>query len=480
MSVNKQTLNQHLLWRAGFGIQPPQIKQLQTSDTASLYKEIVQRSSAAPSFINVITEKLIPDGSMYDDKKISPENRKALLKKSIEYIKKLNIAWLDEMVNSEAQLREKMSLLWHGHFACRTLNANHQHLLLHTIRTNALGNFGDLLKGVSKSAAMLQFLNNQQNRKQHPNENFAREVMELFTLGRGNYTEQDVKEAARAFTGWGFNMAGEFVFRDAMHDTGEKTFLGKKGNFNGDDILNILLEQKQTAAWITRKMYRYFINDIVDEDKAAMLAKNFYESNYNIHQLMNLVFTSGWFYEEKNIGARIKSPVELLAGIRRILPMQLQNPEVQLQFQKILGQALFYPPSVAGWPGGRNWIDSSTLMMRLRIPHLIESAAAFSVSLKNDDDTQMGMNANDSEMNPVKRTNINMVAANVDWNMFTQQFNNVQQKDLAATLQTVLLQTKTGAIGNTVFDNKAADKSTEAYIKYLTIALMSTPEYQMC
>ena len=128
-----------------------------------------------------------------------------------------------------------------------------QQQLLNIIRENALGNFGELLREVSKSPAMLSFLNNQQNKKQHPNENFAREVMELFTMGRGNYTENDVKEGARAFTGWGFNLQGEFVNRPFQHDNGKKTFLGKTGNFDGDDIIDILLEQKQTAKFITQK-----------------------------------------------------------------------------------------------------------------------------------------------------------------------------------------------------------------------------------
>ena len=177
------------------------------------------------------------------------------------------------MINSEAQLREKMSLFWHGHFACRVMNIYFQQQLLDIIRENALGNFGDLLHEVSKSPAMLSFLNNQQNKKQHPNENFAREVMELFTMGRGNYTEEDVKEGARAFTGWGFNLQGEFVYRPFQHDNGKKTFLGKTGNFDGDDIIDILLEQKQTAKFISQKIYKYFVNDTPDIEKIEWLAE---------------------------------------------------------------------------------------------------------------------------------------------------------------------------------------------------------------
>jgi uncharacterized protein (DUF1800 family) len=218
--------------------------------------------------------------------KLDKDQKKALRKQSVEDLKNLNLTWLGQMINSEAQLREKMSLFWHGHFACRVINIFFQQQLLNTIRENSLGNFGDILSEVSKSPSMLSFLNNQQNKKQHPNENFAREVMELFTMGRGNYTEEDVKEGARAFTGWGFNLKGEFINRPFLHDNGKKTFLGKTGNFNGDDIINILLEQKQTAKFITQKIYRYFVNENVDNEKVEALSALFYQSNYDIKKLL--------------------------------------------------------------------------------------------------------------------------------------------------------------------------------------------------
>src|SRR5690606_13509498 len=156
-----------------------------------------------------------------------PKRRREFLKLSREVLRNLNLAWMDHMVTTPAQLREKMALFWHGYFACRDLNGIFQQLLLNNIRENALGSFKDLLFTVSKSASMLSFLNNVQNRKQHPNENFAREVMELFTLGRGYYSEHDVKEAARAFTGWSFQPTGEFIFRTQQHDDDRKTVLGK-------------------------------------------------------------------------------------------------------------------------------------------------------------------------------------------------------------------------------------------------------------
>jgi uncharacterized protein (DUF1800 family) len=383
------------------------------------------------------------------------------------------------MVHTNNPLQEKMSLFWLNHFSCREDNIFHQQNLLHTIRTNALGNFKDLLLGVSKSASMLAFLNNQQNKKQHPNENFAREVMELFTLGRGNYAEEDVKEAARAFTGWGFNYKGDFVFRKNQHDEGTKTILGKTGNFEGDEVLNILLEQKQTAVFITQKIYKYFVNDEVDIAKIKSLSTLFYNSNYNITTLLKNIFNSNWFYEEKNIGAKIKSPIELLVGIQKQLPMQIDKPEVLLLLQKALGQVLFYPPNVAGWAGGKNWIDSSSLMLRLQVPRFIKDNDELSISTKPDDDIQMGM----------KEMNINKIAkeiggkfritAQINWDSFIKKLDATKRENLLETLKQTLLQS-TATINNHIVENNIDKSSREAYIKTATIALMSSPEYQLC
>src|SRR5437773_9921766 len=191
---------------------------------------------------------------------------------------------------------------------------------------------------------MLNFLNNNQNRKDHPNENFAREVMELFTLGRGNYTEDDIKQAARAFTGWGANIKGEFIFRKFQHDDGSKTVLGKTENVDGDEVLEILLQQKQTAKYISQKIYKFFVNDNPDPEKVNWLANRFYENDYDISKLLEDIFTSDWFYDEKNIGCKIKSPIELIVGIQIMLPMKIENEEALLMTQRVLAQIICYPP----------------------------------------------------------------------------------------------------------------------------------------
>jgi uncharacterized protein (DUF1800 family) len=404
-------------------------------------------------------------------------NAKKIRQQSREDLKSLNLTWIGEMVNSDAQLREKMSLFWHGHFASRNINILYQQQLLDVIRRNALGNFGDLLRGVSKSAAMINFLNNNQNRKNHPNENFAREVMELFTMGRGNYTENDIKEAARAFTGWGANIPGEFVFRSNQHDEGKKTVLGQSGNLDGDDVLNILLDNKQTAVHISRKIYRYFVNENVDEAKVQWLAGRFHQSNYDIKSLMNDIFTSEWFYDAKNNGCRIKSPVELIVGIQRTLPMEIDNAEVLLLLQRLLGQILFYPPNVAGWPGGKNWIDSSSLMIRLRIPQMIDSTDELTMAPKDDDDQMMGMKdkSNAKGMGKIRQP----IRAVVNWNAYTKNFSKVSDQNLVPVIAQALLQNY-GKIDEATVRKYMDNSSRETAVRSATIQLMSTPEYQMC
>jgi len=471
-----QINNQHLLWRAAFGPMAENVNQIRDVSQKELYRLLEKTSDGKVEAFNVAANRFdglvkgVQDLTMLQ--KLSQDQRKMLQKQSVDDLKNLNLTWLGEMINSEAQLREKMSLFWHGHFACRVINIYFQQQLLNTIRENALGDFGFLLRQVSKSAAMLSFLNNQQNRRQHPNENFAREVMELFTMGRGHYSEEDVKEGARAFTGWGFDMQGGFVERPFAHDNGEKTFLGHTGNFDGDDIINILLEQKQTAHFITEKIYRYFVNDTPDAARIEVLANNFYHHDYDIKKLLSELFTSSWFYEEKNIGSHIKSPVELMVGIRRLVPMELDRPEIQLNFERALGQVLFYPPNVAGWPGGKNWIDSSTLMLRMRIPQILTNMDNFVVKPKADDDTMMGMEAE-------KITAARPVNSTIDWDAFARIFDRFSREDLTQGISDILLQTK-NKIAPDLLD-KYVDKGTRtSFIQTTVIELMSTPEYQLC
>lgn len=392
--------------------------------------------------------------------------KKQALQQQRQQEKDLNLAWMSQMGATNAQLREKMTLFWHNHFACRTNNAFYAQQLNNIQRTYALGSFRDLLLAVSKSPAMLQFLNNQQNHKGHPNENFARELMELFTIGRGNYTEQDIKESARAFTGWGFDKDGMFKVRPFQHDDGEKTFMGKTGNLNGEDIINCLLEQKQTAVFISTKLYKYLVNEIPDPVHVNEMADVFYRANYEIKPLLEYVFTADWFYDDKNTGNMIKSPVSFLVGLNRQFYITYQRPEVLLEFQRALGQVLFNPPNVAGWPGGRNWIDSSSLMYRLKIPSMVLDGGLIDFAGKTDPEDEAYLATIRNRQSAVSTK----VQARPDWDKFLLGIPKGSSKmDIAQ----FMLEPKLSA---TI--QKAAWQSAD--IKTLAIELVSTPEYQLC
>ena len=483
MPVSNYQKNLHLFWRAGFGPMPEDLPGIRKGTPKQFVEAFFKASTKTPAYIDVADSALkgLVMGVGEEGKKqrqLTEEQRKKLRDQSRDDIKSLNLTWLDQMVNSDQQLREKMAFFWHGHFASRNLNILYQQQLLDILRRNALGSFATMLREVSKSAAMINFLNNNQNRKDHPNENFAREVMELFTLGRGNYTENDVKEAARAFTGWGVNLSGEFAFRKFQHDTGNKTVLGRTGNLDGDAVLNILLEEKTTATYIAKKIYRFFVNDKPDAAKVAWLGNRFYESNYDIGQLMRDIFSSDWFYDPINIGCHIKSPVELIAGIQRMLPMKLGNTEAPLVLQRLLGQMLFYPPNVAGWPGGENWIDSSSLMLRLRLPIMLAESEALALQPKDDDDQMMGMKNAPKAGNKGKLGG-QSIGAEIDWPVYNNKFDAIPREELVKTISQTLLNVPANFdVKN--FANYIDSGSREQFIRTVTIRLMSTPEYQMC
>jgi uncharacterized protein (DUF1800 family) len=250
-------------------------------------------------------------------------------------------------------------------------------MYVNNLKKHAMGNFGDFLKDVSRQPSMLKYLNGRQNRKASPNENFARELLELFTLGEGQYTEKDVREAARAFTGYSHNFNGDFIFRRFQHDSGQKTFFGATENFNGDDIIDRILKEKQCARFVCTKVYRYFVNPVPNQLHIDELTEVFYK-DYNISRLMRYLFVQDWFYGKEHRGVKIKSPIDLLSSMYRIWPYSFSDEMSSIKIQKILGQSLLEPPNVAGWPGDKNWIDTNTLMVRLKLPSLL-----YKVDLQN-------------------------------------------------------------------------------------------------
>ena len=475
--MDLQQQNKLLYARAGFGISLGDYTNPQPVDQA------VDRlfPKAVPGALEMITDQEWADNSPNALKEMDDDTERKEMRKAFnQRTKDMNLLWVQAMVDTSFPLLEKTALFWHGHFATRINNPYYDQKLLDAIRKNALGNFGDMLRAVSRSSAMLEFLNNRQNKKQHPNENFAREVMELFTLGRGHYTEDDIKEAARAFTGWSFDGNGNFIFRQKQHDAGEKKFLGKSGNFDGDDILNILLEQKQTAAFITQKIYRYFVSDEkIDEKRVKKLAADFYESKYDIAGLLRSIFTAEWFYKDDILSAKIKSPVELLVGYQRMIPMQFADHKTVLNVQRVLGQYLFNPPGVAGWPGGANWIDSSSLVTRMRLPEAFFKSKELDLSLKESDAEMAEAHHETVTMDTQPAKPFRVGRADADWSAYLAHWKEYKEEELPEAIAAYLLP---GPLSRQQISQVVsfADKdSIEEYIKSLTILFMELPEFQL-
>ena len=458
--TNKQI--QHLYWRAGFGISYQELETVNTFSKDQIVDQLFKNHTA-------ITPLQMDFGALLKNpRELSKEERRKLRQLRNTKMTELNLLWLNQLITTESILREKMTLFFHDHFAVRLRTPRACIHLNNVIRKNALENFGDMLMEVSKSPAMLIFLNNRQNRKDHPNENFAREVMELFTLGRDNgYTENDIKEAARAFTGWNFTKMGSFVFRSAHHDYGSKTILGKTGNFTGEDVIQILLEEKQTARYICQKLYQYFVNDTIVDVHVEKLTEVLYNSNYDLSAVMKSLLKSDWFYKPVNIGSKIKSPIELIVGLNRPFKVTFENPKVLLYLQKKLNQMLFFPPNVAGWPGGKAWIDNSTLMLRLKLPSLTLNSGVIEWDETPSENTMMKQQLYQKMKTKLQKK----VKATPNWNSFltiAKQKNKTELIDF-------LIQPELSPVAHTSILDLSED-----HLKNYVTAVLSLPEYQLC
>jgi uncharacterized protein (DUF1800 family) len=472
--VTEQRKIQHLYWRAGFG---PSYSIFEKGNKLSVKAEVEKLFKDSKETIPLNADLAHLPGKAEVRQMKTMEERKEVKRMNNRLIIDLNNSLLKRFAGDKQILREKMTFFWSGHFACRVNNIRYADSLSNTIREHALGNFGQLLAAVSKEPAMLQFLNNRENRKQHPNENFAREVMELFTLGRGHYTEKDVKEGARAFTGWSFGGAGVFAFYERLHDADSKTFLGETGNFDGDDALKIILKQKQCARFIAAKVYKFFVNDEPDEKIISTLADSFYDSGYDIEKLMHQIFTSGWFYDEKNIGVKIKSPVELLAGMMKSFDLKFADDRALLFYQRVLGQVMFEPPNVSGWPGGKNWIDNSTLMVRLFLAKRLLTGALVDMQPKEEYDMQV-INMEKMDLHAY-RQNVKMLPL-ADWSGLLDTLAGIPADKLNDTLVSLFIQTDPKKIDTSLLDkyNDSADETER--IKNKAVQVLGLPEYQLC
>ncbi|MCC6546903.1 DUF1800 domain-containing protein [Candidatus Sumerlaeota bacterium] len=366
----------HLLNRAGFGVPYSSIDSLVRMGAKASIETLVAYDQypdniVEPEYSDVDAQEMEIRAEM---KEMAAEDRQKkfneLQRLQREEIESLKVWWIDQMGRTPRPLQEKMTLFWHGHFATsgdKVKEPQSNYDLNKIFRENATGNLKTLTFEVGKSSAMLRYLDNNQNRKGHPNENWSRELMELFTLGIGHYTEDDIKEAARAFSGY-TDRRGQFTFVANQHDYGTKTFLGQTGTFDGADIINIIFQQPQAARFISRKLWEYFVYENPSDELVEELATILRTNDYELKPLLRAMFSSQEFYGTKAMAGQIKSPAQYVV----MLMDQLQyKPDKKVLINlalRGLGQDLFYPPNVKGWPGNRAWINTNTLLIRYNIP----------------------------------------------------------------------------------------------------------------
>ena len=280
--------------------------------------------------------------------------------------------WIARMITTPRPLEEKLVLLWHGHFATQYQKVRDSYLMLKQnalFRKHASGNFAELAVAIVRDPAMLRFLDNTQNNRRKPNENLARELMELFTLGEGNYTEHDIRQGARALTGYGVQ-DNEFVFRRRQHDDGVKTILGRRGAFDGDGFARILIAHRACAHFVAYKLYKFFVCDLPDDQMPWLtgvvnrLAGQVVRHKYELRPVLKRLFKSQHFFDSAIAGNMIKSPVQLVIGAMRTMQTPSRDLSVIDDAMGSMGQKLFNPPSVAGWPGGRAWVTTSAYYTR--------------------------------------------------------------------------------------------------------------------
>lgn len=359
----------HLLNRTSFGYTKTDLKRFQKFSKEEAVDFLIKKAQSKDIYRQ---PRSIKETSIFDGKfkKLSREEKKVSRKKRNKKMQDIRIWWYEMIFDSAFSFRERMTLFWHNHFTSEYKVVKSPYMMFEQnmlYRKNALGKFDELLYKSSTDMAMLVYLDSNSNKRSHPNENYARELLELFTLGEGNYSENDIKEVARSFTGLRVNRKkATFKLVKKHHDNGVKIFKKHSGNFAGKDILNIILKQEQTSKFIVQKLYKEFINEKFNISEVESLALIFRKSNYDISVLMKSLLLSKDFWSEENMGNMIKSPVELIASLVKGLNIKLKEKDYKFitKTAKNLGQDLFNPPNVKGWLQGKDWIDSTSLVNR--------------------------------------------------------------------------------------------------------------------
>ena len=361
----------HLLTRAGFSGTPEEIARVQARGLAAAIAHLVDYETVPDSLApHGIEPRRLPPREELAQMTAEARQRRVQMsqrddRRAFEQVRNW---WLQRLLRSQRPLEEKLTLFWHGHFTSghrEVRNAYHMAVQNDLLREHASGNFAEFVREISRDPAMLAYLNNNQNSRRAPNENYARELLELFTLGAGNYSEKDIKEAARAFTGWRFQNSS-FVFVPRDHDYGEKEFLGRTGRFDGDDIIRIVLEQEAAPRFVARKLLAFFAVEPT-EAELEPYARILRERGWELKPLLRTLFASEWFYSDRVRARQIKSPLALVVTFAREMGATELPSEPLLRACANVGQELMQPPNVKGWDGGPAWITSSNLLTRYNI-----------------------------------------------------------------------------------------------------------------
>ncbi|MFT5050752.1 MAG: hypothetical protein ACI8QZ_002155 [Chlamydiales bacterium] len=363
---------EHLLNRAAFGASKSDVDRWLGHGPRAVITYLLKERPVVDPFLN--DQVKIDRKAM---RAMSPEERRIATQRirarNRDLFQSYLTWWFDEMVKGRSPLRERMVLFWHGFITSSITEVQRAHLMVQQselLRGHALGSYADILRDALRDPALLIYLNNNSNEKGHPNENLAREVMELFSLGEGNYTEQDVLEAARALTGRGTDNEYGYRFEPRRHDFGEKAILGVEGRLDADDLVDILIAQPACARHVARRLIEYLEGATPSDERLEIYADLLRRHDYQMRPMLRRLFLDPEFYRDEVLGARVGSPVDYLVGTCRRL--QIEPPATLLAIgTSLAGQSLLDPPSVKGWDGGETWINTSSLMTRGNLAGLL-------------------------------------------------------------------------------------------------------------
>ncbi len=369
----------HLLCRAGFSGPPEEVRRLQAMGLDQAVRYLVEFQALADVAFEPPAAPPRPPRPGELKQLDEQERRRRYRQQQRAHINEVRAWWVRRMLETSRPLEEKMVLFWHGHFTSSARTVRDSQAMLdqnQLFRQHAVGNFRQLLHAVVHDPAMLRYLDNNRNTRAHPNENLARELLELFTLGEGNYTERDILESARALTGYHVDRAGgRFRFVDRAHDAETKTIFGQTGNFDGDQLVDLILENPDTARWLARRIFVFFAHDSPDEATIDELAEVLRDHDYELRPLMETLFRLKDFYSPRCMGRQIKSPVQLTIGTLRVLGVRDVDGGAVARAQRSMGQDMFEPPNVKGWDCGPAWINSNWLAARHRFTVGLVAAA---------------------------------------------------------------------------------------------------------